>query len=210
MKLFLASEAKHPDTIKNLEKFVGGLKGKKIAYIVTAANGEGWGSWKDSGTLKMIIDAGADVETIQLEDHLNNDIISKLSNIDILWMAGGMVGYLAYWINRLELKDKIRKILESGVLYVGSSAGSMITFSSLEMAEWYIGETEPGVKHIPGLGLVDFEFYPHYEEGMLPEIKKIYTGKKMYLVKNGEAIIVEDEKVKVIGKERIITNEKNI
>jgi len=39
-RLFLASEAKHPESMQKLEDFVGGLKSKKIAYIPTAANGE--------------------------------------------------------------------------------------------------------------------------------------------------------------------------
>ncbi|MEK7526626.1 MAG: hypothetical protein AAB546_04050 [Patescibacteria group bacterium] len=40
MKLFLASEAKHPDSIEKLKKFIGGFEGKSIAYVPTAANGE--------------------------------------------------------------------------------------------------------------------------------------------------------------------------
>jgi len=49
MKLFLASEVKHPTCMKYLEKFVNGFEGKKIAYIPTASNGEdGYGYWKNS------------------------------------------------------------------------------------------------------------------------------------------------------------------
>ena len=41
MKLFLAAEAKNPKSIKKLKEFIGGsFKGKKIAYLPTAANGE--------------------------------------------------------------------------------------------------------------------------------------------------------------------------
>jgi hypothetical protein len=43
MKLFLASEVKHPDSLKKLEEYVGGFTNKKIAYIPTAANGESFG-----------------------------------------------------------------------------------------------------------------------------------------------------------------------
>jgi hypothetical protein len=38
----------------------------------------------------------------------------------------------------------------------------------------------------------------------LEEIKKNYKGNALYLLKNGEEIIVEDDKVTVIGEERII------
>ena len=39
MKLFLASEAGDPKTFEDIQKFVGGFKDKKIAFVVTASNG---------------------------------------------------------------------------------------------------------------------------------------------------------------------------
>ncbi|MBU0569850.1 hypothetical protein KKB40_03645 [Patescibacteria group bacterium] len=55
MKLFLASEAKHPESMEKLEEFVGGLKGKKIAYIPTVANGEEpYGTWKKGTTYNLV------------------------------------------------------------------------------------------------------------------------------------------------------------
>ena len=51
---------------------------------------------------------------------------------------------------------------------------------------------------------MDFDFYPHYEDSQLVEIKRNYKGTKMYLIKNGEALIVENGAVKVLGEERIV------
>lgn len=73
-----------------------------------------------------------------------------------------------------------------------------------EATMWYLGEGEPGASVIPGLGLVDFEIYPHYEESMYTEIKKHYKGNKLYLLKNGEEIVVEGGKVEIWGEERIL------
>jgi hypothetical protein len=39
---------------------------------------------------------------------------------------------------------------------------------------------------------------------MYDEIKKRYMGRKLYLLKNGEEVLVEGEKVKVLGEERIL------
>lgn len=205
MKLFLASEAKHPDTIKKIDEFVGGLKKRKIAYIVTAANGDGWGSWKKSETLKLLKKAGADVEIIQLEDYWKGEI-PPIDDKEVVWFAGGQPGYLMYWIRRIKFEPILRKLLKEGVVYVGSSAGSMIAAKSLAITEWYIGEQEPGAGIIPGLGLIDFEIYPHYDDLLYENIKKKYKGRKLYLLKNGEGIIVEDNKIVVVGEERIITN----
>ena len=86
MKLFLASEAKHPESIEKLRRFIGGsFKGKTIAYIPTAANGEEpFGSWKqNSSTWKVVNTLGAKVTSVQLEDYKNSSVIAKLKNKDI-------------------------------------------------------------------------------------------------------------------------------
>lgn len=38
------------------------------------------------------------------------------------------------------------------------------------------------------------------------KIKENYKGDKLYLLKNGEEIIVEDDKITVVGEERIISS----
>ena len=69
-RLLLASEAKHPESIKNLEEYVGGLKGKRIAYIPTAANGEEpYGTWKSGATYNLVNKMGAKVTPVVLEDY---------------------------------------------------------------------------------------------------------------------------------------------
>jgi len=205
MKLFLASEVKHPSTIKKIDEFVGGLKDKKIFYIITAANGEGWGSWHESETLKILKKIGVQIEIVQLEDYWKGDLPS-FENANIVWFAGGQPGYLMYWIRRTKFDLKLKELLIAGTFYVGSSAGSMVASDSLNVTEWYIGEGEFGASVIPGLGLVDFEIYPHFQDELVDEIRAKYKGNKLYLLKNGEEIIVEGGKITVIGEERIISN----
>ncbi len=206
MKLFLASEAKHPETIMKLDKYIGGFTGKKIAYLPTAANGEGWGSWKNGGSWNLVQSLDANISLIQLEDYPTSEILEKLENKDILWFAGGFCGYLMYWMRRKQLDKHLHSLLKKGKIYVGSSAGSMVTGKSLDIAEWYLTDQEWGASFIPALGLVDFDIYPHFEDGQLEEIKKSYKGNKLYLLKNGEEIIVEDSKITVVGEERIVIN----
>lgn len=204
MKLFLASEVKHPTSFQKLEAFVGGFNNKTIAYIPTAGNGEGWGSWREGGSWQLVQTLGANVKLIQLEDYIDKDPAEDIKNSDMVWFSGGQCGYLMYWIRRTQLDKKIKNILDNGTIYIGSSAGSMITAKTLDIVEWYIGENEHGAGVIPGLNLVDFDIYPHYEDHLYDQIKEKYSGNKLYLLKNGEAVIIVDEKVTVFGEERII------
>ncbi|QQS38758.1 Type 1 glutamine amidotransferase-like domain-containing protein [Candidatus Woesebacteria bacterium] len=209
MKLFLASEAKHPQSIEKMNEFIGGFEGKSIAYIPTAANGENpYGEWeKESSTWKLVNTLGAKVTPVVLEDYKDKSVVEILKGKDIIWFHGGACGYLMYWIRRCELDKHLPKLLEEGSMYVGSSAGSMITASTLKVTEWYLGESEPGASIFPGFGFVDFEIYPHFEDGMLPEIKKHWNGGKICLLKNGEVITVVDGKVTILGEKRFLEGE---
>ena len=206
MKLFLSSEAKHQDSIAKLRKFVGGFEGKSIAYVPTAANGENpYDEWQtESSSWKLVNTLGAHVTPVVLEEYKNSSAIDVLKDKDIIWFAGGACGYLMYWLRRCELDKHLPALLEAGSVYVGSSAGSMITGPNLDIVEWYLGESEAGASVIPTLNLVDFTIYPHYEDELLPEIKKHWKGNQLYLLKNGEAIAVVDGKVEVLGEERIL------
>ena len=206
MKLFLASEAKHPESIKKLTEFVGGFEGKRIAYIPTAANGEyGWESWKDGGSWKIVNTLGADITVFQLEEYRNQNMQTVLDGFDIIWFAGGMPGYLMYWIKSVGLDKSLKLLLEKGAIYVGSSAGAMVTSKSLDVATWGFVDNDLGAENMPGLGLVDFDIYPHYEDSLYEQIKSKFKGNKIYLLKNGEEIIVEDGNIQVIGEERVIS-----
>ena len=194
---------KDPQTLKKLNEYVGGLKGKKIVYVPTAGNAEGWESWKSSESLRVIQNLGANVKIVVLEEYWNKDVTPELKEQDIIWFGGGQPGYLLYWIRRSQLN--IKRILDKGVLYVGSSAGAMIAGVTNKVTGWYVGENEYGADTIPSLNLVDFDIYPHFRDELLPEIKKLNTSKKLYLLKDGEEIIVEDDKITVVGEERVIT-----
>lgn len=196
MKLFLASHASHPNSMKELDFIVG----QKIAYIPTAANGEHqYGSWRtESGTWKMLNNMDVDLTPVILEEV--DDVRGILESSDIVWMAGGTCGYLMYWLRRRGVDRYLRDLLNDGLIYIGSSAGSMVAGASLDLAEWYPGEREVGASVIPTLGLVDFNIFPHYREEMT--IKESHG--EMYLLKDGETIIVEGEEVTFTGEKRVI------
>lgn len=205
MKLFLASEAKHPESIKKLKTFVGGdLKDKRIVYIPTAANGEYWGSWKIGESVKVAKSLTNYFKIIELENQYKENIFSEIEKADVLWIAGGFSGYLLYWIRRTKFDKKLPEILSKGTIYVGSSAGSMVCAKTQYVSEWHLLEREPGGSLISGLGLIDFEIYPHFEDEKLPEIKKLWKKGELYLLKNGEVITVIDEKIEVLGEKRVL------
>lgn len=210
MKLFLASEAKNPLNFKKLTDFVGGFNGKNLAYIPTAANGESlYGSWKkESSTWLLVQTLGAKVIPVVLEEQTTEEVMERLEKADVIWVAGGATGYLMYWLRRHGLDKTLPNFLAKNKVYIGSSAGSMVASQSLSVCEWYLGEVETGASFIPGLGLVDFEIYPHFQTDQFEQVKQLrqknQTGMSLYLLKDGEAVLVDGYKIEVFGEERKI------
>lgn len=206
MKLFLASEANEKVTIPKIEEFISGFEDKKVAYIPTAQNGHFYDSWKSSNTPSFLADNFADTKVLLLEEYSTYSLHKELSDRDVIWVSGGMAGYLAYWMRRSMLDKLLPELFSNGLTYIGSSSGSMVCSNTLYIAENYIGEPEPGVSFIPGLGLIDFEIYPHYQDELHPQIQELWQSQsgKLYLLKDGEAITVDGDKIHVLGEERVI------
>ncbi|MCA9390102.1 Type 1 glutamine amidotransferase-like domain-containing protein [candidate division WWE3 bacterium] len=210
MKLFLASQAKHPQSITDLDHFVGGFENKHIGYIPTAANAEeGYGVWKNGGSWKKVNELGATVTPLVLEEFRSDAVISEMEKQDILWFGGGYWTYLMYWIKFCKIDLHILDLLNSGIIYVGSSAGMNMTGPTLQMADWFEGEGEPVKNVFSGLGLVEFDVYPHYRDEQYDFVKAHYSGPKMYLLKDGESITVDGDTITILGEERIITPKQN-
>src|SRR5690606_28481624 len=113
--------------------------------IPTAVNGEKpWYDWRTGGSAKLVQTLDAKVNFVELEKNEDGEIYKALDEADIIWMAGGMGGFLMYWLNRTRLNKKIPELVNKGVAYVGSSAGSWVAQKSFGVAEWFMGEPEPG------------------------------------------------------------------
>lgn len=111
----------------------------KLAYIPTAANVEP----EDKG---FMIDALTDSQDIGFSSVDIVDISAipiemvkaRLEDVNVLFFGGGNTHYLAYWIAKSGLREMLPSLLETRV-YVGKSAGSMVTSRNLILVD---GEVE--------------------------------------------------------------------
>lgn len=201
MKLYLCSSVITDNLVKDFEKFLGRSdETLKVIFVTTAGNPVEDKSWiqEDLDSLKKF--TNWNVEKVDIEKIRGKELRSKLENSEILWMNGGYPGYLMKKIESSGLKEYLFELLEKGLVYIGSSAGSMIMGNSLDVAEWYIGEEEIGASKIKPFSLLDFEIYPHYEDSLLGEIKKKTKKYHKYcLLKNGQAIAYKEEGYKIHG-----------
>lgn len=214
MKLFLTSSTITPNLIKPFEEFIGKSSvGLQAAFIPDAGlKTAGDKSFIDAEMNDVIQDLHWDVDKITLANE-NQTSLARLFNYDVIYVNGGYSGYLAQVMRSSGFAEILPKLLNAGVVYVGSSGGSMVLSEAQDAASFYIGEAEPEALEIGGLGLVDFEFYPMHDSRWTEDlVHKIQAkrNKKLqyYLVRDGEAVSVDESGITLHG-DVIVLEENN-
>jgi len=131
---------------------------------------------------------------------------------DGIWIEGGLMLPLVKAIYKTRFDTFLMNYLQKDTFFVGTSAGSMVCATSLDCAEWYIGEPEPGVAKYKGLGLVDYQIYPHFNKTNLPAILSARLKHEEYwLLKDGQAISFDGNAHKICGGDiTVLKSDRNI
>jgi len=201
-KLFLSSSFK--DVAKLLEEHVGDdLKGKKITFIPTAALHEKVNFYVKSGK-KALEKMGLLVDELEITTASPSEISEKLKNSDCIYVSGGNTFFLLQELRRTGADEIIAEQINSGKLYIGESAGSIILAPNIEYAKKMddCGAT-PNLDSFNSLGIVDFYPLPHHTEFPFKKaVEKIiseYSGDlKLMPITNSQAIWVNGSSVEII------------
>jgi len=211
MKLLLTSGG---ITNKSIKDALFDLVGKKpedtsLVFIPTASNVEkGDKGWfiDDLVNLKKLNLKSIDIADISaVEESIWRP---KLEEADVLFFEGGNTYHLMEWINKSGLVATLRDLLKTK-LYVGVSAGSMVTNPdlALKISQIVYEEDMDKLGDVHGLNFVDFYFLPHLNSvyfGKVREdnIKEIAKGikRKIYALDDSSALKVVDGKVEVISE----------
>jgi len=182
--------------------FVGYLREnnvKKIAYIMNAdrqrlAENNDFVFYD----FDFFQNSGFEVDLVDLDKE--KDLVNVFKDKDLIYVRGG---------NTFELLDSVRnsgfdsllpKLLESGVIYASSSAGSILPGPSIEIADndFAPDYNSVGLKDMTGLGLVDFAIFPHWEERWRQKLNLLKSERKVnYPVKtlvDNQVVIIKNGK----------------
>ena len=125
------------------------VKDIKVLYITTASDGEADSdkTWMEE-EFQTILDLGILKENIT-EHKIGNEI--NINEFDVMYMMGGNTFYLLNIIRKTGFDKNIKEFINSGKIYVGSSAGSEILGNSIDVALGYDDNNviiiETGVEH---------------------------------------------------------------
>lgn len=105
---------------------------------------------------------GAKVQILDLKSASKPEIAQALQKADILLVAGGDTFYLMDQVLRSGAAEMIRDFVESGKIYIGSSAGSIICCPTIEGAEEFDNpKLAPDLRNYDGLNLFPGVIIPH-------------------------------------------------
>ena len=211
MKLLLTSSG---ITNTSIAKALFNLVGKKpentkVVFIPTASNIE-------IGDKNWFINDLVNLQKLNFEEIDITDISAveekmwrlKFEKADILFFEGGNTYHLMEWINKSGLISILPELLKTKV-YVGVSAGSMITSKDLTLTTSQIvyGEDLNRTKKMEGLNYVNFYFLPHLNSEYFKNLRKDFIKKTtegmsdtIYAMDDQSALKIVDGKIDVVSE----------
>lgn len=176
----------------------------KVLYITTPANTYPPNpSWLVEAK-EDIKKQGFQMTEFDIEKKGGEIVQSFVAAHDVVWVSGGNAFYFLYWAEKVGLKEMLVKFLSRGGVYAGESAGIVCQIKDLEPIKWADHPEKAPQLIREGMQLTDIVAIPHWGDQKYGEVMKkikVYyekKGIKPYLLRNGEALIIDGGKIEEI------------
>lgn len=177
----------------------------RLAFIPTAADPyeEKWFLEEDREKLREM---GIKFFELDIKNKTKKELLSKLRNVDVVFVAGGNSFYLLEKVRESQFDEVVNELVNRGVIYVGVSAGAVLAGPNIEPVSLLDDPKKaPNLKSYEGLGLVDFVVLPHYGdkkyEKKYQKIMEKFEKKRLKLIPltNEQAIIMKGKSYRITG-----------
>lgn len=202
-KLFLSSNGSFVIE-KGLKLLFEDVSKMRLAYVTTAGKVS-----KDKTYLEvhkeLLRKENYDFEELDIEGKTEDELRMVLKNKNAIFVEGGNTFYLLKAVRQSGFDRVIKELIESGVVYIGASAGSYIACPTIEVSTWKNpGEEKErfGVTDLTAMNLVPFLIKAHYntkQTGLLKE-KISQTKYQTKILQDGQALLVEDDQYRLVGE----------
>ncbi len=201
-KLFLASSFN--DVANIFAASEKDLNGKTVTFIPTASVVEKVVFYVDAGR-KALEKLGLIIDELEISTSSIDEIRTKLTNNDFIYVTGGNTFFLLQELKRTGADKIIVDEVNSGKLYIGESAGAIITSANIEYAkEMDSVKKAPNMTDFDALGLVEFYTVPHYtnfpfKKAAQKIIDNYASTLNLSLISNKDAILVSNNEIKILS-----------
>lgn len=173
--------------------------GKTVTFIPTASLVEDVTFYVDAGK-KALEERGLIVDELEISTATKEKIDSTLKNNDYIYVTGGNTFFLLQELQRTGADTVISEQVNSGKMYIGESAGSIVLSRNIE----YVKEMDdftaaPNIGTFSSLGMIDFYPVPHHTNFPFKEsVEKIISSYRDEIdlcpISNTQAIVIHDNK----------------
>ena len=150
------------------------FQGKHVVFIDTAAKFEEVNFYVDEA-VEILENFGSKLRHLDVscaqslavpvseKDELfcNDEILSAISQCDIIYISGGNTFYLLNELRKSRVWQAIKNAVKAGKIYVGESAGAIAAAPDTKYAT-LMDENSANMSDFTGLNLVDFCVVPHF------------------------------------------------
>ncbi|MFK3619663.1 Type 1 glutamine amidotransferase-like domain-containing protein [Pasteurella multocida] len=195
-KLFLASS--FADVFDLFLDFAGNLQNKGITFIPTASKVEEVRFYVDDAR-NAFLQQGAFIDELDLSTASLSEITDKLAKNEMIYVSGGNTFFLLQELTRTGAVQLIQQHIQAGKMYIGESAGAMITAPNIDYVKYMDSPDQaPMLRDFTALNLVDFYVVPHYTNFPFVEaaqkiIDTYSTTLPLQPIDNQQAILVNNE-----------------
>lgn len=146
-----------------------------------------------------------DLKYFDLDEEYDESRVKEIFTYDAIHLSGGNTFYFLHLLRKRGLIDLLQDYVKEGGILIGISAGSIMMSKDISVAG--LGErgdcNNIGIEDKSALGLVDFEFAPHWDGNteyiiLLSKYAKD-KNKVVYACKDGDGIVIDGNDIKLIG-----------
>ncbi|MBU3072410.1 Type 1 glutamine amidotransferase-like domain-containing protein [Clostridium estertheticum] len=146
----------------------------------------------------------SNIQYFDLDKEYDERKINDIFQSDAIHLSGGNTFYFLYLLKKRNLVKSLQLYVEQGGILIGISAGSIILSKTIDMAQ-FGDEDIVGIEDRSSLGIVDFQFMPHWSDDesikYLKVLKDYSKVKKttIYACNDGDGIVIDGDDIKFIG-----------
>ena len=202
-QLFLtsSSEIVMDDIVTKLPK---SPKELNLAFINTAAEAVEEDHWWLKAEKEKLEEVGFTVDEFSITDLSKATIEARLKDKQIIYFCGGNTFYLLDQVIKTGCDQIIREKMDQGIIYIGSSAGSMIVGTRIDLVSEIDDRSKAPDLKSTGLEIVDLSILPHwgsdiFRKEYLSRFESMYTeGVKIVPLTNQQYIWVNGDVTQLI------------
>ncbi len=194
-----------------LADLVNRKKGKSLTYIPFCSDGAA--SFYQRAIRRYRPYGFSRFHYLAVDEPFSPNDLKRALDSDAIYLAGGNTYYFLKHLRKAGLISKLRNYARGGGVLAGLSAGGLILTPNIELAgypAWNADENEVELNDLLALGLVKFEFFPHFDRS--PRLRRAllrYSRKSpnpILTAHDGGGIIVNGKFTTLLGSVNMIAD----